>query len=69
MPNMNGIEFLKEFKKLQRKDSPTIIMITTEAGLDLVMKAKAYGVKGWLIKPFRSDKLDAYLKKYLEDAA
>jgi two-component system, chemotaxis family, chemotaxis protein CheY len=61
MPNMNGIEFLRE--KANRpgiKDIP-VFMISTETGDDIIGEAKSLGAVGALKKPFTPDKVNEVL--------
>ncbi len=68
MPNMNGIDFLKNVKSDEKfstyRFSP-FIMLTTEAGEEMKMKGKEAGAKAWLVKPFQPDQLLAAVKKLL----
>ncbi|BCO08557.1 response regulator [Desulfolithobacter dissulfuricans] len=61
MPNMNGIEFLRE--KANRdgiKDIP-VVMISTETGEDIIGEAKSLGAVDALKKPFTPDKVNEVL--------
>ena len=61
MPNMNGIEFLRE--KANRpaiKDVP-VFMISTETGEDIIGEAKSLGAVGALKKPFTPEKVNEVL--------
>jgi two-component system chemotaxis response regulator CheY len=61
MPNMNGIEFLRE--KANRpgiKDIP-VFMISTETGEDIIGEAKSLGAIGALKKPFTPEKVNEVL--------
>ncbi len=61
MPNMNGIEFLRE--KANRdaiKDIP-VFMISTETGDDIIGEAKSLGAAGALKKPCTPDKVSEVL--------
>lgn len=68
MPTMNGLEMLNALKS----DHPTIqvpiIMVTTEAQLELVQQAKAAGARGWIVKPFKPHMLVAAVRKLVGDA-
>lgn len=63
MPNMNGIELIKEAKKNAKNRFTPIIMLTTEAGDDLKQQGRAAGAKVWVVKPFKPDQLITVLKK------
>ncbi|MEO0600212.1 MAG: response regulator [Myxococcota bacterium] len=63
MPNMNGIEMLEQMSgKGVRADLP-IVMLTTEGDPALMKKAKQFGAKGWIVKPFQAPMLVAAAKK------
>ena len=57
MPNMDGITFVQETKKLTNYKFTPIIMLTTEAGEDKKAKGQAAGAKAWVVKPFRPDQM------------
>jgi two-component system chemotaxis response regulator CheY len=63
MPVMDGIEFLKEVKRLANYRFTPVIMLTTEAGEDKKAAGRAAGAKAWIVKPFQpSVMLDAVSK-------
>ncbi|MCA8943200.1 MAG: response regulator [Planctomycetes bacterium] len=53
MPNMNGLEFVKQVSE-KHADAPPIVMITTESS-DAVQSALENGAKGYLKKPFKPE--------------
>jgi two-component system chemotaxis response regulator CheY len=53
MPNMDGITFVTEAKKLPAYKFTPIIMLTTEAGEARKQAGQAAGAKAWVIKPFQ----------------
>jgi two-component system, chemotaxis family, chemotaxis protein CheY len=64
MPNMGGIEFLKNLRaRGQDFVIPPIVMLTTEGEPRLMQEAKALGAKGWIVKPFRPEMLVAAVQK------
>lgn len=63
MPRMNGIEFLEALRHEHPDFSPAIVMLTTEGQPELVQRARALGVKGWIIKPFKAELLIATARK------
>ncbi|PIE58473.1 MAG: two-component system response regulator [Desulfobulbus propionicus] len=61
MPNMNGIEFLREKSGRDAiKDIP-VFMISTETGEDIIGEAKNLGAVGALKKPFTPEKVNETL--------
>jgi len=57
MPNMNGIDMIKEVKKLSNYKNIPIFMLTTEKSESLKQEAKESGAIGWINKPFAPDQL------------
>ena len=57
MPNMDGIEFLRNVKAdATLKDLP-IVMITTEGSKTKVMEAVELGAAGYVRKPFTAEQI------------
>lgn len=52
MPNMNGIELLKELKKRPDTKFTPVIMLTTESDAGKKQEGKEAGAKAWVVKPF-----------------
>ncbi len=55
MPEMNGMELLRQVRSCD--PDLLFIMITGEADKASVVEAKAFGVNGYIKKPFSSDEL------------
>lgn len=53
MPNMDGITFVKELKKLPNYKFTPVIMLTTETQDARKQEGQAAGAKAWVIKPFQ----------------
>ncbi|MCA1944434.1 MAG: response regulator [Desulfovibrio sp.] len=65
MPNLDGIEFIKQVRaKAQFKFIP-IIMLTTESQAGKKQDGKAAGATGWVVKPFKPEQLLAVVQKLL----
>ncbi len=63
MPRMNGVEFVEKVKADAKHAALPILMLTTEGAPDLIRRAKAAGVKGWIVKPFKADQVVAAITK------
>jgi two-component system chemotaxis response regulator CheY len=63
MPRMSGLEFLAAMKDAGRVGNPPVIMLTTEGKNEIIEQAKALGVRGWVVKPFKAAQLVAAAKK------
>ena len=57
MPGMNGIELIKEVRKLPNYRFMPILFLTTESQQTKRAEAKAAGASGWLVKPATADSL------------
>lgn len=64
MPNMNGIEMIKEIRKLDAE--VPIITLTTESEDQMKNKGKEAGANGWIVKPFRPPQFLDIIKQILE---
>ncbi|MGM0508872.1 MAG: response regulator [Fusobacteriota bacterium] len=62
MPNMNGLDFLEELKKM-KMELPKIVMFTSVDIQDKISEFSNLGMEDYLIKPVRSKEL---IKKILE---
>lgn len=62
MPRMNGIELLERLSK-QGSIVP-VVMLTTEGQPELIQRAKSLGAKGWIVKPFKPEFLQATAAKF-----
>lgn len=65
MPNMNGIELIKEIRKMDAYQRMPILFLTTESQTSMKMEAKDAGATGWIIKPFVPAKLIAAINKVI----
>lgn len=63
MPNMDGITFVQEVKKLPDYKFTPMMMLTTEAAEDKKQAGKAAGAKAWLTKPFQPQTLMTAVSK------
>ena len=57
MPNMDGITFVKEVKKLANYKFTPIIMLTTESQEAKKQEGQAAGAKAWVVKPFKPEQM------------
>ncbi len=65
MPNMNGIELIKEVRSNPDFKFIPIILLTTESQSDKKQEGKAAGATGWIVKPFKPEQLIGVVKKVL----
>ncbi len=65
MPQMCGMDMVKEIRKDTKYQFLPIVMLTTEKKDELKSLGKVLGVKAWLVKPFNKNKLLTVLEKLL----
>lgn len=65
MPNMDGIELIRELRgKAEYKYTP-IVMLTTESSMNKKDEGRQAGATGWIVKPFKPEQLIAVVKRLL----
>jgi two-component system chemotaxis response regulator CheY len=57
MPKMDGIGFLRAVRAHPPLASSAFIMLTGRADMELVGRAKQYGVNNYVVKPFTTNQL------------
>jgi len=65
MPNMDGITFVTEAKKLPNYKFTPVIMLTTESGESKKSAGQAAGAKAWVVKPFQPPQMLAAVAKLI----
>ena len=65
MPNMDGITFVQELKKIAAYKFMPVIMLTTEGSDEKKKAGQAAGAKAWVVKPFQPQQLLAVVSKLL----
>ena len=65
MPRMNGLQLIRELRKLPAYVGRPILFLTTESDAGLKAEAKAAGATGWITKPFQQDQLLSVVRKVL----
>lgn len=65
MPNMDGIQLIRELRTLPAYKFIPLLMLTTESGMDKKQEGKAAGATGWIVKPFNPEQLLSTVKKVL----
>jgi two-component system chemotaxis response regulator CheY len=63
MPNMDGIQLIKELRAMPEYKFTPIIALTTENQDSKMQEGKQAGATGWIVKPFTSEKLISIIKK------
>ena len=63
MPVMNGLDLIRNLRKLPAIVGIPIVFLTTESDDDAKQDAKAAGATGWITKPFKPEQLLAIVSK------
>lgn len=63
MPNMTGIDLLREIRKDDALKHLPVLMVTAEAKKENIIEAAQAGASGYVVKPFTAITLDEKLKK------
>lgn len=63
MPNMDGIELIKNLRERSASKFVPILVISTEGSTDIKNSGKEAGATGWIIKPFQPEVLHSAVKK------
>ena len=65
MPNMDGLELIRQVRALPQYKFKPILMLTTESQAEKKQAGKAAGATGWIVKPFTQEQLVAVVNKVL----
>jgi two-component system, chemotaxis family, chemotaxis protein CheY len=65
MPNMDGIQLIREIRKTRGYSAVPILILTTESQAARKEEAKLAGATGWIVKPFVQEKLVEVVKKVI----
>lgn len=63
MPNMTGIDLLREIRKDAALKHLPVLMVTAEAKKENIIEAAEAGASGYVVKPFTAITLDEKLQK------
>lgn len=65
MPEMDGLQLIKEIRKDDKYKYVPILMLTTESQMEKKLVAKKEGVTGWIEKPFDQERLMKIVQKVI----
>ena len=68
MGAMNGIELVREVRKMSNLRFIPVLMVTTESQQEKRLEAKAAGATGWLVKPVQPDALLQVIRQVVPGA-
>lgn len=63
MPNMDGLELLRELKKSEKLKNVPVVLVTTEGTESKVLQALSLGAAGYIRKPFTPLQMQEALTK------
>ena len=63
MPEMSGVEFIRELRKTHPSPNPYVIMLTSENDTRGIIKALEEGVDSYIMKPFNINDLKRKMKQ------
>ena len=66
MPNMDGLEMLKQIRADAAIGKMPVLMVTAEAKKENIIAAAQAGANGYVVKPFTAATLDEKLSKIFE---
>jgi len=66
MPEMDGIELIRQLRQKPGYKFTPVIMLTTESQDQKKQEGKAAGATGWIVKPFTPDQLLGVVKKFVK---
>ncbi|MBV7297854.1 response regulator [Enterovibrio paralichthyis] len=65
MPNMDGLEFVRQLRAVPQYKFTPILMLTTETSAEKKSMGKSAGATGWIVKPFNPDTLLKTLQRVI----
>jgi two-component system chemotaxis response regulator CheY len=66
MPGMDGVELIREIRKLPECKTVPIIMLTTQSNEAMQRDGKAAGATCWIVKPFLTVGLTALIREMVD---
>ncbi|SDN37406.1 chemotaxis response regulator CheY [Vreelandella arcis] len=66
MPNLDGLEMLKELRQDDALKELPVLMVTAEAKKENIIAAAQAGANGYVVKPFTAATLEEKLNKIFE---
>ncbi|MDT8438360.1 MAG: response regulator [Wenzhouxiangellaceae bacterium] len=66
MPELDGLETVKQLRRMPSYQSTPVLMLTTEASEEKKNEGRAAGASGWMVKPFSPEKLVSVVDRVLQ---
>ncbi len=61
MPNMDGLEFVRQLRAVESAQGVPVVMITTEGSESRVVEALSCGARGYIRKPFTPEQVKQHV--------
>ena len=68
MPRMSGLDMLERLQQEIAQRQLPVVMLTTEGQPEAMTRAKKWGAKGWIVKPFKEQLLLGAVQKLTQSA-
>lgn len=65
MPNMDGINFVKNLKAMAAHKFTPVIMLTTVGQEEMRQQGQAAGARAWMLKPFKVEQMLTAVQKFI----
>jgi two-component system, chemotaxis family, chemotaxis protein CheY len=62
MPEMNGLEFVQQVRRMPSYAEVPLMMVTTETEIDQMIRALEAGANEYVMKPFTDDVIESKLQ-------
>lgn len=66
MPNLDGIELIRQVRTTSGYKFIPIVMLTTESQDEKKQEGKKAGASGWIVKPFKPPQIISVVQKLLK---
>jgi two-component system chemotaxis response regulator CheY len=66
MPNMDGIELIRQVRQTSGYKFLPIVMLTTESQDEKKQEGKKAGASGWIVKPFKPPQILSVIQKLIK---
>ena len=61
MPNMDGLEFVRQLRGVESAQGVPVVMITTEGSESRAVEALSCGARGYIRKPFTPEQVKQHV--------
>ncbi len=65
MPEMDGIEFIRQLRARAEMRFTPVVMLTTESQEAKKQEGKRAGASGWIVKPFTPEQLIGVVRRFV----